>query len=107
MTDVTNSFFNCCIKYNFHNLDLGKTSVNCNANAFFFKRNHFIFPRQGKRYLRVGEFVTLIFKIITHIAATIIVLNNNIVVKFFYVIDVYEINHIRFFNHIHLFHGNI
>ena len=37
----------------------------------------------------------------------IIMLNNNVLVKCFYVIDLYEIYHIRFFNHIHLFHGNI
>ena len=37
----------------------------------------------------------------------IIMLNNNVLVKCFYVIDLYEIYHIRFSNHIHLFHGNI
>ena len=30
-------FFDCCIKYNFHHLDLGKTSVICSADAFLKK----------------------------------------------------------------------
>ena len=48
VTDVTNSFLNCCIKYNFHHLNLGETSVICSADAFFFFLKEIILFSHGK-----------------------------------------------------------
>ena len=58
------SFLNCCIKYNFHHLNLWETSVICSADAFFFLKEIILFSH-GKENAIWGleDFVTLIFKI--------------------------------------------